>query len=477
MTWTKTIADLYSFWSELVPGLLSNMAVVILCAYIFSHKNADILFGGTSRRKKHNILLIAIGSSLGIFGTINSIPILDVQSNIRNVGPIIAGMLGGPIVGGISGLIAGIHRYFMGGNTACPCAIAAIFAGVFSGVLYNLNKKHFIGVKFAILSTIFIEIIHSSLILLMQQPIEVAIKSQSITLPARIITESLGIGLFSFIITDIIKSLKIRDEKQKFEKELAIGREIQMSILPKIFPPQPGWQAVEIYGVVQPAREVAGDFFDFFKINERLVCFTIGDVSDKGVPASLYMAVTKTLLKAKCETADTPSTLLQKVNKELCDGNDSLMYVTLFCGFLDTETGMLTYCNAGHPPPFLLKDGKAIEISEKGGMALGVMEYASYSSLSMQLSENDCLFLYTDGLTDAQNKRRQTIDENKIIELLNNNECHGSAKQMIQFVFDAVNRFQNVENQFDDITLLSLRWKNAVDTSVTSGDNQVLQHS
>jgi sigma-B regulation protein RsbU (phosphoserine phosphatase) len=200
-------------------------------------------------------------------------------------------------------------------------------------------------------------------------------------------------------------------------------------------------------------------------------------VSDKGVPASLYMAVTKTLLKAKCETADTPSTLLQKVNKELCDGNDSLMYVTLFCGFLDTETGMLTYCNAGHPPPFLLKDGKAIEISEKGGMALGVMEYASYSSLSMQLSENDCLFLYTDGLTDAQNKRRQTIDENKIIELLNNNECHGSAKQMIQFVFDAVNRFQNVENQFDDITLLSLRWKNAVDTSVTSGDNQVLQHS
>jgi sigma-B regulation protein RsbU (phosphoserine phosphatase) len=422
-------------------------------------------------------LLIAIGSSLGIFGTINSIPILDVQSNIRNVGPIIAGMLGGPVIGGVSGLIAGIHRFFMGGTTACPCALAAIFAGVFSGVLYNMNRKHFIGVKWAILATIFIEIIHSSLILLMQQPIEDAIMSQSITLPARIITESIGIGLFSFTITDIIKSLKIRDAKQKFEKELAIGREIQMSILPKIFPPQPGWQNVEIYGVVQPAREVAGDFFDFFKINERLVCFSIGDVSDKGVPASLYMAVTKTLLKAKCDITDTPSTLLQKVNKELCDGNDSLMYVTLFCGFLDTETGILTYCNAGHPPPFFIRNGKATEISEKGGMALGVMEYAGYQSLSMQLSDNDCLFLFTDGLTDAQNKRRQTMDEKKIVELLNNSDYCGNAKQRIQFILDAVNSFQNVEKQFDDITLLGLRWKMDVISSINIEQNQVLQHS
>jgi sigma-B regulation protein RsbU (phosphoserine phosphatase) len=364
----------------------------------------------------------------------------------------------------------------VGGNTACPCAIASIFAGVFSGVLYNLNKRHFIGVKWAILATIFIEIIHSSLILLMQQPIEVAIRSQSITLPARIITESIGIGLFSFIISDIIKSLKIRDEKQKFEKELAIGREIQMSILPKIFPPQPGWQTIEIYGVVQPAREVAGDFFDFFKINERLICFSIGDVSDKGVPASLYMAVTKTLLKAKCELTDTPSTLLQKVNKELCDGNDSLMYVTLFCGFLDTETGVLTYCNAGHPPPFLIRDGKVTEMSEKGGMALGVMEYAGYSSLSMQLSKNDCLFLYTDGLTDAQNKRKQTMDENKIIELLSNDGCGKDAKQMIQFVFDAVNNFQNVDNQFDDITLLGLRWKYETLSSTNEKQDQIPQH-
>ncbi len=473
------MANLYSFWSELIPGLLNNMAVVILCAYIFSHKNADILFGVTSHRKKHTILLIVIGSSLGIFGTINSIPILDVQSNIRNVGPIIAGMLGGPIVGGVSGLIAGTHRFFVGGNTACPCAIASIFAGVFSGVLYNLNKKQFIGVKWAILTTIFIEIIHSSLILLMQQPIELAIRSQSITLPARIITESIGIGLFSFIITDIIKSLKIRDEKQKFEKELAIGREIQMSILPKIFPPQPGWQTIEIYGVVQPAREVAGDFFDFFKINERLICFSIGDVSDKGVPASLYMAVTKTLLKAMCEIADTPSTLLQKVNRELCDGNESLMYVTLFCGFLDTETGILTYCNAGHPPPFLICNGKAVEMSEKGGMALGVMEYATYTPFSMQLEKNDCLFLYTDGLTDAQNKRRQTMDENKIVELLNDNGCGSNAKQTIQSMLDAVNNFQNVDNQFDDITLLGLRWKceSESESSKSVEQNEILTYS
>jgi phosphoserine phosphatase RsbU/P len=451
------MADMFYEWYRLIPGLFNNMAVVVLCAYIFSHFSSDILFTEQVKKKRHIILLSIIGSALGIFGTINSIPILDVQSNIRNIGPIIAGLLGGPIPGVIAGLVSGTHRYCLGGSTADPCALAAIFAGLFSGIVFHINKGKFIGVKGAVLATVIIEVVHSGLILLMQKPMSVAIASQSITLPARIIIESLGIGFFSFILHDIIKMRRIREEKHKVEKELSIARDIQLSILPKIFPPQPGWPEIEVYGVVQAAREVGGDFFDFFKIDKNKICFVVGDVSDKGVPASLYMAVTKTLLKAKFENNTDPSGLLHKVNKELCEGNDSLMYVTLFIGVLDSSNGELCYCNAGHLFPYLIQETSIHPINEKGGMALGVMPDAVFKTSRLTLGKNDMIFVYTDGVTDAKNSHGETLSDSLLLDYVSKAQTEKSVKNIIENLRLSINQFQDPGNQFDDITLLALK--------------------
>ena len=155
--------------------------------------------------------------------------------------------------------------------------------------------------------------------------------------------------------------------KERMESELSIAREIQMSILPKIFPPFPDHPEFDLYAVIEPAREVGGDFYDFFQIDPTHLCFVIADVSGKGVPASLFMAVTKTLIKATAKAGITPAEILTQVNEELASGNDAAMFVTIFCGILDTETGEIRYANAGHNPPLLIDTEGKVYLSEKIG--------------------------------------------------------------------------------------------------------------
>ncbi len=444
-------------WIHLAAPLLNNMAIVILCAYIFSHSSlhTGITEGWKSRR--HLIILIIIASALGIYGTLNSIPVLDVRTNIRNLGPIIGGLLGGPAVGGISGAVAGVHRYFVGGKTALPCSLAAIAAGLLAGYLYNRNNKKFIGLTRAVVLTVFIEAFHSVLILLFHEDKKLAIASQTITMPVRMLVEGAGIALFSFIIEDIVRNRKIREKKQKVEQELQIARTIQMTLVPTLFPPQPDWPRVALYGTIEPAREVSGDFFDFFPLGPDKICFSVGDVSDKGVPASLFMAVTKTLIKAKSELHASPSEILNRVNNELCENNDSLMFVTIFCGIYDITTGDLQYCNAGHNPPFILTgERKVISLPEKCGMALGVMKDSSFVTKSTLLHRDDMLLVYTDGFTEAQNVAGEMLGEDEAINII---RLHGTAdvKETVEGITEEVKKYQRGINQYDDITLLALK--------------------
>jgi sigma-B regulation protein RsbU (phosphoserine phosphatase) len=246
--------------------------------------------------------------------------------------------------------------------------------------------------------------------------------------------------------------------KERIESELKIAREIQMGILPKIFPPFPDRPEFDIYASIEPAKEVGGDFYDFFFIDDDHLCFTIGDVSGKGVPASLFMAVTKTLIKAKTTKDMQPDEILTRVNKELCADNDSNMFVTIFCGVLNTRTGEVLYSNGGHNIPYLLcSDGGVKPLENTGGMALGVFQEATFGTKWITLWTGDSLFLYTDGVTESMDKLGNLFSDNRLKEFLE--RVNGSRPvEIIHSVLDEINIFSSGVSQADDITILAIKY-------------------
>ena len=258
--------------------------------------------------------------------------------------------------------------------------------------------------------------------------------------------------------------------KERIESELKIAHDIQMSIVPKLFPPFPSRPEFALHASLKPAREVGGDFYDFSLLDEERLCFTIGDVSGKGVPASLFMAVTKTLLKAAASRLSQPDTILADVNEELCQDNDSAMFVTVFFGILHIKSGELIYSNAGHNLPYLLlasdqdssQDSSqdiphVVPLEKTGGMALGVMEDVEYRTQQLRLRPGDSLFLYTDGVTEAMDCAGNLFSDGRLQDLLSH--VNGAfPREIIGMTLDEVNQFSSGAEQSDDITLLALKY-------------------
>jgi len=251
-------------------------------------------------------------------------------------------------------------------------------------------------------------------------------------------------------------------EKERFASELMIASQIQRSILPRTFPPFPTRVEFEIFADTIPAREMGGDFYDFFLIDAERLGFVIADVSGKGVPAAIFMAVTRSLLKATALRSVQPDECLRHVNSLLCPDNDSAMFTTVFYGILDTRTGEVTYSNAGHHLPYLLRGTKEIEsVPGTGGMAIGVMEDARFDTKTLLLKPGDRLFLYTDGITEAMDGGQRMFSAGRLKEFLEQtNEC--SPAELIPGVVSAVRHYTGGVPQSDDITALALRYRGGV---------------
>lgn len=247
------------------------------------------------------------------------------------------------------------------------------------------------------------------------------------------------------------------EKKAGMERDLHIASQIQKGLLPKTFPAFPERNDIDIYGLVVPAKEVGGDIFDFFMRDEKLF-FLIGDVSGKGVPASLFMMVVGHLFRNVGRYSNEPSIIVSGINSELANGNDQDMFCTLFCGVLDMETGMLSYCNAGHNAPILMTEGSTDFMKPCTNLPAGTIADFFYQTESVQMQKDDALFLYTDGVTEAENKAMELFGDSHtlgIVELLKD----ASMKEMADGVFDAVKTFADGNEQSDDITMLCLRWK------------------
>lgn len=246
--------------------------------------------------------------------------------------------------------------------------------------------------------------------------------------------------------------------KERIESELKIAHDIQMGILPKTFPPFPDRREFDIYAILEPAKEVGGDLYDFFFMDHDHLCFTIGDVSGKGMPAALFMAITRTLLKTKATQGLTADTVLARVNEDLSLDNPSSMFVTLFLGILDVRTGEVQYCNGGHNPPYLLRpDGGAEPLKSTEGIALGVLDSAPYHSNKITLREGESLFLYTDGVTEAMNTEEDLFTVKRLaaeLVLLKGNDI----RDIVSGIQEKIRSFAHGAPQADDITIMALRY-------------------
>ena len=246
--------------------------------------------------------------------------------------------------------------------------------------------------------------------------------------------------------------------RERIESELQVAHDIQMGILPKVFPAFPDMPEFDLYAMLQPAKEVGGDLYDFFFLDDDHLCFLVGDVSGKGVPASLFMAITKTLIKTKATKGLGPEVILGSVNQDLSMDNPSLMFVTVFLGILNIRTGRLAYCNGGHNPPYIIRAGGALEtIETTGGMALGVMEDFSYQSKTLTIRKNDSILLFTDGVTEAMNERHELFSEKRLEEVLITSE-EPSVEELIQGILEKVFEYCHDVEQTDDITMLAIRF-------------------
>ncbi|MBR4741049.1 MAG: SpoIIE family protein phosphatase [Bacteroidales bacterium] len=259
--------------------------------------------------------------------------------------------------------------------------------------------------------------------------------------------------IIRFVIKNLLKYKELNERKEKMQSELQIAHNIQMSMIPKIFPAFPERKDLDMAATLVPAKEVGGDLYDFFIREERLY-FCVGDVSGKGVPASLVMAVTRSLFRTLAGREKDPGSIVRQMNDSMSDMNESNMFVTLFLGVLDMKTGRLEYCNAGHNSPLIFTD-KISELPVIPNIPLGVLPNFDYQEQSTALCHDDALFLYTDGVTEAENIHHELFGEQRLEAIMHSRR---SAQEHLEAVKAAVQAFVGEAPQSDDITLLFIHY-------------------
>lgn len=287
----------------------------------------------------------------------------------------------------------------------------------------------------------------------------------------------LGLALLILIVWYAGRSnrqlIRSTEQNERMESELNIARNIQMAMLPTRFPPFPDFLNLNAYGMVLPAKEVGGDLFDFYSRENKLF-FCIGDVSGKGVPAALVMAVTRSLFRSGTSYMDSPAQIVTQMNDSLAgEANNQNMFVTLFLGILDLRTGELCYCNAGHDAPIHVQkdDVQCTKLPCVPNLPLGVLAGFSFEEQKAQLKVGDTLFLYTDGLTEAENSAHELYGEQRMLEAISHQQSEVSCQELVEKVTLRVKSFVGEAQQSDDLTMFAVRMLNASPTAGHKDDS------
>ena len=250
--------------------------------------------------------------------------------------------------------------------------------------------------------------------------------------------------------------LSVTAEKEKIGAELNVATQIQADMLPRIFPAFPDRREFDLYALMHPAREVGGDFYDFFLIDEDHLCMVIADVSGKGVPAALFMVIAKTLIKNQAMMGDNPADILGKVNEQLCEGNDAMLFVTVWISILTISTGKGIAANAGHEHPVIRRAGGSYElVVYRHSPAVAAMEGMRFRQHSFELHPGDRLFVYTDGVPEATNAENELFGNERMLDVLNSQPAR-KPHALLETMKREIDIFVGEAPQFDDITMLCL---------------------
>ena len=267
---------------------------------------------------------------------------------------------------------------------------------------------------------------------------------------------------FSALSTEIDRYtdeiLRLGKEKERIATELALANSIQEGALPNVFPAFPDRPEFDIYASMVPAKEVGGDFYDFFMIDEDHLALVIADVSGKGVPAALFMMSSKILINDHAMMGGTPAEILESVNRRVSADNHAHMFVTVWLGILEISTGRLTTASAGHEYPMVNLHGKYELLKDKHGLPIGVMRKSKYTNTEITLKKGDSIFVYTDGVAEATDAQDQLFGTERTLEALNATDAGASRKEILTGVREAVDAFVKEVPQFDDLTMLSLKY-------------------
>jgi sigma-B regulation protein RsbU (phosphoserine phosphatase) len=283
---------------------------------------------------------------------------------------------------------------------------------------------------------------------------------------ANIIREKKGqldeLGLLSDEFANMITELedymnnlqKVTKEKERIGAELNVATQIQADMLPRVFPAFPSMKEFDIFATMNPAKEVGGDFYDFYLVDDNHLCLVIADVSGKGVPAALFMVIAKTLIKNRMQMGQEPAKALMDVNEQLCEGNDAELFVTVWLALIDINTGHVVEVNAGHEYPALKrKDGEYELIKTKHSPAVATIEGIRYKQAEFDLNPGDSIYVYTDGVTEATNSQDELFGEARLLKALNDNK-DVLPKDLLPAVRKDIDEFVAEAPQFDDITML-----------------------
>lgn len=446
--------------------LIQMICVIVVAAYLLTRCRifTDVLDGHPSI--KAQVLLMLIFGALSVYGTMSGITVLGAPINVRDLGPMVAGLTCGPFVGLGAGLIGAVYRMMLGGFTVYSCSLATVLAGLLGGLIWLFNNKKFAGTRISVVFAIMMEGLHMALVLIFATPFAMALALVSAVAVPMILANALGMFIFSFIITNLQDERKTKAERDNYLREierknteLQIAADIQKSFLPSEIEPLIGF---DIAATSIPAKEVGGDFFDVIPFavvpaKDHKVGIMIADVSGKGIPAALFMALSRVIMRVNSLWHPHPADVLKDANSIISEDTKTGMFVTLFYAVIDEELRQVTYANAGHNPPMLYRAGTGV-IEELGttGVALGIMDTAEYTQEVCVLTPGDIILLYTDGITEADNEANDMFGEERLREGLIRYHEH-SARGIMDSVLRDVRAFAAGYAQSDDITLMVLK--------------------
>ncbi|HWQ68230.1 MAG TPA: SpoIIE family protein phosphatase [Methanospirillum sp.] len=433
--------------------LFQIICVITLGSYFIIRTGPFNRVLGSVGSIRDKFLLILFFGMLSIYGTMSNIVLFGSPANVRDLGPICAGLTFGPWIGIGSAIIGATFRYSLGGITVIPCTLTTLISGLLAGFVWIINKKRVIGKLSAIFFILCIEIIHFGLILFIAgdgpEVMSILENMWVIMLPLYII----GILIYSLVFQNYITEVKNREELERKQVELMSAQEIQKSFLPDLAPVVPGYS---IYAQTISAREVGGDFYDYISFDDDRFGFVIADVSGKSVPAALFMALSCTMVRVSSQWVQRPDLAAEQVNKLIARYADSGMFFSMFYGVITPKDGVVNYVNAGHPPPIIFREKGSFDEIHLTGSIIGFMEHQVFREATFTLFRGDLLLSYTDGVTEARRSDGEMFGKERLYNVVDKNRSK-SAKEIVDIIMGEIRAFVDEEPQYDDITLLTIK--------------------